>query len=160
MSFFVLKSYYLTNDDNYHFVILEKQSKFELYKKYLKILIPLFIVFSIALRPLLPLFEYAVNYKQISTEFCIYKNNFELSCNGKCYLMKELAKSSYQLPKQNQKPGNIFTNLPDNFVVAELFSFNYSSLKNTSNKKKTSHTNSRYVFSLNSKIFHPPLIGC
>jgi hypothetical protein len=75
--------------------------------------------------------------------------------------MKELAKNSNQLPKQNQKPGNIFTNAADNFVVAELFSFNYSSLKNTDeNKKKTSYTNSRYVFSLNSKIFHPPLIGC
>lgn len=156
-----LKTHHFPNDDNYHFVILEKQSKFELYQKYLKILIPIFIVFSIALRPLLPLLEYAVNYKQISTEFCINKANLEMSCNGKCYLMKELAKNSDQLPKQNQKPGNIFTNAADNFVVAELFSFTHSSLKNAAdNKKKTSYTHSRYIFSLNSKIFHPPLIGC
>ena len=95
------------------------------------------------MRPLLPLLEYAVNYKQISTEFCINKANLEMSCNGKCYLMKELAKNSDQHPKQNHKPGTIFTNAADNFVVAELFSFTHSSLKNAAdNKKKTSYTNS------------------
>lgn len=46
------------------------------------------------LKPLVPLMDYAVNYEYISTTLCINKTKPELHCNGKCYLSKELAKSS------------------------------------------------------------------
>jgi hypothetical protein len=36
--------------------------------------------------------DYAINYDYISKVLCINKDKPELKCNGKCHLMKELAK--------------------------------------------------------------------
>lgn len=54
------------------------------------------IVFTLFLvsKPLFPLVDYAVNYEYISTVLCENVERPELACNGKCHLMKELAKSS------------------------------------------------------------------
>lgn len=41
-----------------------------------------------------PIVEYVVNYEYISKVLCINKEVPVLGCNGKCYLMSELAKSA------------------------------------------------------------------
>lgn len=46
------------------------------------------------LKPVFPVIDYIINYDYISTELCENKNKPELLCNGKCQLMKELAKVS------------------------------------------------------------------
>ena len=46
------------------------------------------------LKPILPVFEYLVNYDYIVNELCENKLKPELKCNGKCHLTKELAKAS------------------------------------------------------------------
>lgn len=43
--------------------------------------------------------DYLVNYDYIRTELCVNKEKPILGCNGKCYLMKELAKAS-----ESEKP--------------------------------------------------------
>ena len=50
-------------------------------------------------KSLLPVVEYVVNYEYISKVLCVNKAKPELQCNGKCHLMKELAKAS-----ENEKP--------------------------------------------------------
>ncbi len=45
-------------------------------------------------KPVLPVVEYMVNYDYISKVLCENKAKPKLKCNGKCHLMKELAKAS------------------------------------------------------------------
>lgn len=46
------------------------------------------------LKPLFPIAEYIVNYEYISEVLCINKEKPVLGCDGKCYLMSQLAKSA------------------------------------------------------------------
>ena len=45
-------------------------------------------------KPVLPVLEYVVNYEYVSKVLCINKDKPKMHCNGKCHLMKELAKAS------------------------------------------------------------------
>lgn len=47
-------------------------------------------------KPILPVADYIINYDYISKVLCENKAKPELKCNGKCQLMKELAKASEQ----------------------------------------------------------------
>lgn len=46
------------------------------------------------LKPILPVVEYVVNYEYISKVLCVNKETPIMGCNGKCYLVSQLAKSS------------------------------------------------------------------
>ncbi|WP_333875469.1 hypothetical protein [Flavobacterium sp.] len=48
------------------------------------------------LKPILPVADYIINYDYISKVLCENKTKPELHCNGKCQLMKELAKAAEQ----------------------------------------------------------------
>lgn len=48
------------------------------------------------LKPLLPVADYVINYDYITKVLCENKSRPEMKCNGKCQLMKELAKASEQ----------------------------------------------------------------
>lgn len=52
------------------------------------------IAFAFLARPAFPLVEYAIRYDYISQVLCINKDKPALKCNGKCHLMKELAKAA------------------------------------------------------------------
>ena len=56
------------------------------------------ILFLLALfmliKPALPVLDYVVNYEYISKVLCVNKAKPKLQCNGKCHLMKELAKTA------------------------------------------------------------------
>ncbi|MBC8644541.1 hypothetical protein H9W95_12115 [Flavobacterium lindanitolerans] len=54
---------------------------------------------------MLPVIEYAINYDYIATVLCINKDKPEMKCNGKCHLMKELAKSSQDDSDQPKEKG-------------------------------------------------------
>jgi hypothetical protein len=49
-------------------------------------------------KPIFPVMDYAINYDYISKVLCINKDKPELKCNGKCHLMKELAKTEDDKP--------------------------------------------------------------
>lgn len=59
----------------------------------------LLLAVLVFLKPLFPVLEYAVNYDYISKVLCINKDKPKLKCNGKCHLMKELAKAA-----ESEKP--------------------------------------------------------
>lgn len=52
------------------------------------------ITLVLLLKPVFPVVEYVVNYDYISKVLCENKEKPKLQCNGKCHLMKELAKAS------------------------------------------------------------------
>jgi hypothetical protein len=48
----------------------------------------------ILLKPVFPVVDYVVNYEYITKVLCVNKDKPKMKCNGKCHLMKELAKTS------------------------------------------------------------------
>lgn len=52
------------------------------------------VVFLFVIKPILPVLDYVINYEFIVKELCENKAKPEMKCNGKCHLMKEMAKSS------------------------------------------------------------------
>jgi hypothetical protein len=94
------------------------------------------IVLSLFLKPIFPVIEYAVNYEYISKVLCVNKAKPMMHCNGKCHLMKELAKAS-----ETEKP--ISSDKKTTVQVFNLFQFqNLAFLP----KKKSTNPILIYIF--------------
>lgn len=52
------------------------------------------------IQPVIPVFEYVLHYDFIAKELCVNKDKPIQTCNGKCYLEKEVAK------QQNLEPNS------------------------------------------------------
>ena len=105
---------------------------------------------------MLPVIDYIVNYEYISKVLCVNKAKPKMHCNGKCHLMKELAKAS-----ENEKPIS-----PDKKVTSQesevLFIEELKSFKITptffQEKQNLNSSYSNLYFLLNSgSVFHPPI---
>nr|WP_281299462.1 hypothetical protein [Flavobacterium limnophilum] len=108
------------------------------------------------LKPVLPVIDYVVNYEYISTVLCENKAKPKMHCNGKCHLMKELAKTSEnEAPISSDKKMAaqqfevLFLEEIKSFKIAPIYFF------------ETQQTNSNYsnlYFRLNTaSVFHPPI---
>ena len=106
-------------------------------------------------KPILPVLEYVVNYEYISKVLCINKDKPKLECNGKCYLMKELAKASdAETPLSSDKKGN--ASILDVIIFEEIKSFEIVPVC-FGTKEKINPYYSKLYFHLNStSVFHPP----
>ncbi|WP_317164542.1 hypothetical protein [Chryseobacterium sp. POL2] len=109
------------------------------------------------LRPVMPIVNYMVNYDFIVQNLCENREKPEMMCNGKCYLSKELAKTTDNIPKQDNSKINI-TLLVDSFVVRDIFSFSQLNIGINETPKQNSYLALFYNFSISSSIFHPPLV--
>ena len=117
-----------------------------------------FIVgFLMLIKPVLPVVEYMVNYDYISKVLCENKTKPKLKCNGKCHLMKELAKAS-----EDEKPINSDKKDNSKHEVEILF---FQEITNVDffqvmsiNKRQSSINYTNIYDYLDSKfIFHPPI---
>jgi hypothetical protein len=119
----------------------------------LKFFISIFIIFTIALRPVLPLINYAVNYDYIVKNLCENRNVPQSTCKGKCYVEKELAKTEKQSNNnQNSKIAGL-----DVFLSNEILSFSYKNQSDISVKNPNSDYINFHTSEYFSRIFHPPL---
>ncbi len=118
----------------------------------MKFFISLFIIFTIALRPVLPLIDYAVNYDYIVDNLCENRNIPQSTCKGKCYLEKELSKTE----KQSNNGQNIKLAGLDVFLSHEIFSFSVTRSDHEDQKIKCEIADF-YISEYHSRIFHPPL---
>ena len=84
----------------------------------MKFFVSFFIVFTIALCPVLPLVNYAVNYDYIVRNLCKNNKEFQSTCKGKCYIKKELSKTEKQTPSQNIRIFSI-----DVFISNEILTY-------------------------------------
>ena len=121
----------------------------------MKIFFSLFIIFTIAIRPVLPLIDYAVNYDFIVAKLCENKNKPELLCNGKCYLSKELAKQSPQ--SNHSDSAKVVTNILDNFVNTNIFNLDCKVFIDIKTASLVGFFKHIKVTSFSKEIFHPPL---
>ena len=120
----------------------------------MRTVISIFLLMILALRTTMPILDYVVNYDYISTQLCENRARPELRCNGKCYIKKEILKSS---ENQNAKESKVQIKSIDVFVVNEISEF-----IEDKKEKKNVENNFQNCFNLRVKpfdesIFHPPL---
>ncbi|MCE3077131.1 hypothetical protein [Chryseobacterium gwangjuense] len=119
----------------------------------MKFFISIFIIFTIAIRPVLPLINYAVNYDYIVKNLCENRQVPQSTCKGKCYVEKELAKTE----KQSNNNQNVKITGMDFFLAHEILFVSDKDkldplMKNPNSDCINSHTSEFF-----SRIFHPPL---
>ncbi|MBA4320815.1 MAG: hypothetical protein C0412_20695 [Flavobacterium sp.] len=107
------------------------------------------------LKPALPVIDYVVNYEYISTVLCVNKAKPKLQCNGKCHLMKELAKSSEsETPISSDK--KTASQQFEVLFLEEIKPFKIAAICFLETQKTNSDYSNLY-FRLNSvSVFHPP----
>lgn len=114
------------------------------------------LILFILAKPFLPVLDYIVNYEYISQVLCENKEKPKLQCNGKCHLMKELAKASDESQqKSSDKKQNIKT-------VGELFFedfnvFNFEKSFVEVEQQDTASYLNLYSYLNSSLVFHPPI---
>lgn len=120
----------------------------------LRIIISIFLLFVLALRTAMPIVDYAVNYNYISSQLCENRDKPQLLCNGKCYLKKEILKST---ENQNTKEFKIQITAIDVFVVNETLDFKTDFLIRESQKDNFQNQFNLIVEPYCEDFFHPPL---
>ncbi len=107
------------------------------------------------IKPVVPVFEYVINYDYIATVLCINKDKPEMDCNGKCHLMQEMAKTSEkELPLTPTK--KYVVTETEVLFFHELESFAFDDFFNESRLLITSNYFNFYQLLKSSGTFHPP----
>lgn len=139
------------------FIIIDWYKQFQQYicrtEVQLKFFITIFVIFTIALRPVLPLINYAVNYDYIVKNLCENRNIPQSTCKGKCYVEKELAKTE----KQSNSNSNVKIAGLDVFVSNEILFFSDKNQLDIPVKNPVSDYIDFNTSEYFSRIFHPPL---
>jgi len=110
----------------------------------------------VLLKPVFPVVDYLVNYDYVSKVLCVNKDKPMLHCNGKCHLMKELAKAAENEKPLNSEKKSILKQETETLyceVIAAFFSLTY--LLDTS-RNKVAHYSNLYTSIASSSVFHPP----
>ena len=116
------------------------------------------IAFAVLLKPVFPVLEYIVNYDYISKVLCENKAKPELKCNGKCHLMKELAKASENEKPLNSDKKEVSKNEIEILFFKEIENSNLH-IHSISNKSSiNANYSDAYAYLTNSSVFHPPTI--
>ncbi len=106
-------------------------------------------------KPILPVLEYVVNYEYISKVLCINKDKPKMQCNGKCHLMKELAKASdAEKPLSSDKKGT--SKILDILIFEKIKSFEIVPVCFSTKEKINSYYSNLYSHLGSSAVFHPP----
>lgn len=112
-------------------------------------------------KPIIPVFDYVINYDYIVKELCENKEKPELQCNGKCQLMKEMAKAAEAetaTEKSNSTEKKTAQSTIEILFFEEINAFetnnNFSSSKNCS---FTFYSN-LYSSTNSFAFFHPPIV--
>ncbi len=113
------------------------------------------LILAIFLKPVFPVIEYIVNYDYISTVLCENKAQPIMQCNGKCHLMKELAKAAdAEKPSSSDKKNTLLDKVDLMFESTNAFVLQFYP-NNTKSKINAAYAN---LYShLNADLFfHPP----
>jgi hypothetical protein len=115
------------------------------------------ILIALILKPILPVVDYIVNYEYISKVLCVNKAKPMMHCNGKCHLMKELAKAAEtENPKSSDKKQN--TPIQEVLFFKEIKSFSIVSFGFSTESKINSSYLELYSYLNTNSVFHPPTI--
>ncbi|WP_317174742.1 hypothetical protein [Flavobacterium sp. HJJ] len=114
------------------------------------------IVLTMLLKPIFPVVEYVVNYEYISKVLCENKAKPMMHCNGKCHLMKELAKASdAENPKSSDKKGTV--QLTEVLFFEEIKLFKINTLISSNTQKINKSYSDLYFYLNGDAVFRPPI---
>lgn len=119
----------------------------------MRFILPLFIIFTIAIRPILPMVNYVVNYEYIVKNECVNRMKPQQTCNGKCFLAKELAKTEKQSQQITTK-----SNVIDVFLTNEILVFPTLLPKYFVENIQFAELKNQHQSSFITDVFHPPLV--
>jgi hypothetical protein len=115
------------------------------------------LVIALFLKPILPVVDYVINYEYISKVLCENKDKPKLQCNGKCHLMKELAKAAEtENPKSSDKKS--FSPIQEVLFFNEVGSYKLVSCGCSKQPKNRSTYLDFYSYLITNSVFHPPTI--
>lgn len=115
----------------------------------------LILALVMLLRPIFPVIDYVVNYDYVATVLCVNKAKPQMHCNGKCHLMKEMAKESEsEKPISSDKKSGVSENEILFFQVIHPFETIQDSYPTTT-KMNVSYSN-LYSYLKSNTVFHPP----
>jgi hypothetical protein len=108
------------------------------------------------LKPVLPVVDYVVNFEYISKVLCVNKAKPKMQCNGKCHLMKELAKTSEsETPISSSK--KIASQEFEVLFFEEIKSFKITSIYFDKNQFLNSNYSDLYSYLNSDSVFRPPI---
>ena len=115
------------------------------------------LIVFIFLKPLFPVLDYAVNYEYISKVLCVNKAKPMMHCNGKCHLMKELAKAAEtENPKSSDKKS--FSPIQEVLFFNEIGSYKIVYCGCSKQPKNRAAYLDFYSYLKTNSVFHPPTI--
>lgn len=99
------------------------------------------------------LISYFANKQYIAENLCVNKNNKNLHCNGKCYLIKQLKEAE----KKEQSPAQPVSKMYDEELIMDLPETTGSNRKSDAFVSvEVTFLNTKYISHFSSDIFHPP----
>ena len=102
-------------------------------------------------RPIMPVVEYVIEHDYIAEFLCINKDKPELDCEGKCYLMQQLAAQDDE--KRQNLPRIAMEEYPIGFV--EILTIAMPKIVDSVNEPSFVYPNDyHYLYSYSD--FHPP----
>ncbi|MGL2967202.1 hypothetical protein [Flavobacterium sp. XGLA_31] len=115
------------------------------------------IALTLFLKPVFPVIEYIVNYDYIAKVLCVNKDKPMMHCNGKCHLMKQLAKEA-----ENEKPivPNKKGSVQETEMVFCLYgpTFELPKIYFNSIPKINTYYADFYDYAATLSVFHPPAV--
>jgi hypothetical protein len=118
------------------------------------------IVFIFALflllKPILPVVEYVVNYDYIATVLCENKDKPMMHCNGKCHLMKELAKNAEE-DKPISSNKKVASQEHEVLFFQELKPFAIGYISAKIKLSSAPNYSNNYSYLENKTVFRPPI---
>lgn len=106
-------------------------------------------------RPVIPVADYIINYDYITKVLCVNKAKPMMHCNGKCHLMKELAKTAEHEKPLSQKKSNLAE--AEVLFLEPVASFTFQPFIISANNQVTCFYSNLYIAVNTASIFHPPL---
>jgi len=108
------------------------------------------------LKPAFPVCEYVVNYDYITTVLCVNKAKPQMHCNGKCHLMKELAKEAEsEKPISSDKKG--IAQEAEVLYCEVIPQWELQLFPDCSTVERNTHYTNLYSHLDSHSVFHPPI---
>ncbi|WP_240034588.1 hypothetical protein [Flavobacterium silvisoli] len=115
------------------------------------------IALIMLLKPVFPVVDYIVNYDYISKVLCVNKAKPEMHCNGKCHLMKQLAKEAEnEKPLTPTKKGT--SQETETFFCLYFHPCEVPQVYGNPSFKVNTHYTNLYDYTTAGSVFHPPAV--
>lgn len=106
------------------------------------------------IQPIMPLVEYSLNKEYIASVLCENRAKPQLSCNGKCYVQKELKKTQDAPSHQHSIPQIDLSKYPISLIDFKEITFEYEHIVSSRVGSHPQEHPQHYI----SDLLKPPIV--